>query len=126
MPFGWQIQVPFPNILTIKRKSCSRTADSLVAHQFGQNLAKILNICYCFSSGMHSWKNQNKYLKFDTSKFMSYQGHKLKNNLILVEVSWQVGCRKAAEGKVVVGEEAQFWLVALGTKSGPNEFEAEK
>ena len=31
-----------------------------------------------FPSGRHSWKNQNKYSKIDTSKSMSYQG--LKTN----------------------------------------------
>ena len=37
--------------------------------------SSILNICCCFLHGRRSWRNQNKYLKFDKSKSRSYQGH---------------------------------------------------
>ena len=49
---------------------------SLVAHRFGRYEFGISNICFDFFQVGCLKKNNNKYSKFDTSKSMSYQGHK--------------------------------------------------
>ena len=45
---------------------------SLAAHWFGRVEFRISNMCCCFLKA-NSWKNQNKYSKFDMSNSMSYQ-----------------------------------------------------